>query len=282
MIQTVPAQSVVVVVAALAILAAAMSVGCSNQPGSGDFIGDTFDSITPPTPSEAARDAFNVYDADKRRSSVALLSNAPFGGEPPYVRVYRLLSTDVDPTVRGASVRALGLHGTTDDIPRLIVALGDEVTFVRWEAAKALQKIHSPAAIDPLLTALRDDADNDVRMAAATALAQYPRPQVFQALVAALDDTNFSVAMAASKSLESLTGQELGSDPRDWQAFGDQNPGSLFDEGQAYTWQPFERKRGVVDRTLMFWKDRPAPEPREPTRHSDAEITAEPSPDDAS
>jgi len=246
-------------------------VGCGNRPGSGDFLGDAIDSVTPPTPSEAARDAFNVYDADKRRRSVALISGASFGGEPPYLRMYRLLLTDVDPTVRAACVRALGIHGTVEDVPELVIALQDDVSFVRWEAAQALQKIHSPEAIEPLITALREDADADVRMASATALGQYPTPGVFQALIAALDDTSFSVAIAASDSLQTLTGQELGTDPRQWIAWSKQNAESLFDEREQYTWQPFHRERGLIDRTLMFWKKRPAPEPREPTTRSDTD-----------
>jgi len=246
-------------------LAAALLVGCSNQPGSGDFLGNAIDSVTPPTPSEAARDAFNVYDADKRRRSIALLSGSNFGGEAPYVRMYRLLVSDVDPTVRAACVRALGLHGTVEDVPTLIAALNEEVSFVRWEAAKALQKIHSPAAIEPLIRAMRNDADADVRMASANALGQYPTPGVFQSLIAALDDPSFSVALAAADALETLTGQELGTDPRLWLAWSDQNPESLFAQRQQYTWKPFHRERGFIDRTLLFWQDRPAPEPRAPT-----------------
>ena len=95
---------------------------------------------------------------------------------------YRLLMDDPDATVRAACIKALGAHGTVDDALLIIPRLKDEAAFVRWQAAKSLQRIHHEQAVGPLLDAMKSDEDVDVRMAAADALGQYPRPAVFDAL----------------------------------------------------------------------------------------------------
>ncbi len=214
----------------------------------------------PPSPGEVARDAFNVYDPDKRRNSVAMLSASKFGGEEPYVRTYRLLADDPDATVRAASVHALGLHGSVQDVTLLVRRLSDEASFVRWEAASALQKIHSAEeAVAPLLKALREDTDPDVRQAVCYALGQYPEIRVFTALLAALDDPQYSVAMAAGVSLSTLTGQDLGVAGPDWLAWSQQNEGKLFDQQRTYTWQPFNKPRSILDKAQFWKKHQPKP-----------------------
>lgn len=224
-----------------------------------------FDSIMPPTPSEAAKDSLNPFDADRRRNGVAWLSSAPFGGEEVYVRTYRLLLTDEDSTVRAASVRALGLHGVVDDVDLLIPLLDDSSDFVRWETAKALQKIHNPKAIDPLIkhTRLSLEEVADVRMACCQALGQYAEPRVFDALVGALNDTDYAVIRASRGALKTLTGYDLGSDSTLWLIWQRKNPGALFKERQEYTWLPFEKPPTTLDK-LQFWKDRPVIEPQKP------------------
>lgn len=232
-------------------------VGCSGPRGRSDVIEDLVDKITPPSPSQVARDAFNVYDADVRRRSVALLSSSHFGGEEPYVRTYRLLMDDPDPTVRAACIHALGLHGTPEDAPAIIAELKDDTGFVRWEAAKALQKIHHDDAVLPLMDVLGDDEDPDVRIAAAKALGQYPTRAVFNALIGALSDPDFGVVQSASESLSTLTGQDLGTDGSDWLAFADKHPADLFAQQREYTYMPYQKPPGKLDK-LKFW-DKPEP-----------------------
>ena len=224
--------------------------------------------LFPPTPREAALGAFNIYDPDLRCSSVNLLAAAPFGGEPEYVRVYGLLVDDADPTVRAACAAALGLHGGVANVGKLLERLGDPVAFVRWEAAKALQKIHSREAITPLLAAMAEDEDADVRMAAAVALGQYAERRVFSALVAALEDSHYSVVAAAQRSLETLTGYDFGSDSQMWWAWAEET-GDLFAHQKRYAWQPYEKPVGMMQK-VKFWKKKPAPVlPRSPTGLND-------------
>lgn len=219
--------------------------------------------IFPPTPSEAAREAFDINDPDKRRQSVALLSSAKFGSEAPYVRMYQLLMDDPDATVRAGCVRALGNHGTAEDAKEIIPMLRDEDAVVRWEAAKALQKIHHEGAVGPLIQLVGKDLDADVRMAAATALGQYRQPRVYQALVGALEDHVFGVVEAAQESLKTLTGQDLGADGRDWLTWSRGHWDDLFAAGGAYTWLPYTKHRSWWDK-IQFWKPSAAATPLPP------------------
>ncbi len=143
------------------------ALGCQSGASPNKWLHSMVESWQPPTPSEAARDAFNTYDPDKRRHAVALLSASPFGDEDPYLRTYRLLIDDKDATVRAAAAQALGMHGTVEDAKRLVPLLRDDMAFVRWEAAKALQRIHNPIAVEPLMATVSSDEDADARMAAA-------------------------------------------------------------------------------------------------------------------
>jgi hypothetical protein len=247
--------------AAAWIMAITLVSGCNSAMVKNVMPEDMF----PPSPGQAAREAFNVYDADVRRKSVARLSAAPFGGEAPYVKTYRLLLDDPDPTVRAACAHALGLHGEVEDADRLILRLKDDTTIVRWEVAKALQKIHNPRAIKALIEALATDADPDVRMSAATALGQYPDMSVFNALVGALEDQNYSVIVAAREALRTLTGQDFGNSGADWLAWARDSREHVFAERQSYTWTPYVAPETWWE-AMQVWKaDVPPPAPRRPT-----------------
>ena len=237
-------------------------VGCASQSGQ-SWLADALEPLMPPTPSEAARDAFNVYDADKRRRAVALLSASPFGGEAPYVKTYRLLIDDHDATVRAACAKALGMHGSVEDTALIEPLLRDRAAFVRWEAAQALQRIHDPSVANSLMQRVKDDEDADVRMAAAAALGQYPQPAVFDVLVGALVDRDFGVVSAAHQSLVTLTGRTFGYEPADWLAWANDNRGSLFAGQQQYTYMPYDQPPGLLDK-MQFWREREVPQPQSP------------------
>jgi len=249
--------------ASIAVLAVVLLTGCQNG-GLDNPLGNVFSPLFPPSPGEVAREAVDPGDPDARRRSIALLQAARFGGAEPYVNLYRLLIDDPDPTVRAACVRALGLHGDRSDVPAILRQLDDELPIVRWEAAKALQKLHHPEAVPPLIEHLSGDVDDDVRLECARALGQYPQSDVFQALVAALQDRSFGVVHEARRSLVTLTGQEqIGPDAADWLAWAEQNPDSLFTQKQQYTWAPFNKPRTLLDR-VQFWRDSDPKSPRPP------------------
>lgn len=241
--------------------------GC-QQDGGETMLSGIVDPFLPPTPGQAARDAFNVHDPDKRRASIALLSTAPFGGEAPYVRTYRLLVDDPDATVRAASIKALGMHGTVEDATLIVPRLKDSAAIVRWEAARALQRIHNPVAINPLIEAMRTDEDADVRMAAANALGQYAQGAVFDALVGQLTDPDYAVVQSAVDSLTTLTGHKGGPDPAEWVRWADANRANLFANQQRYTFQPYSDPPGFVDK-MQFWRNHEPTPPQQPVGVSD-------------
>ncbi|MEE9212887.1 MAG: HEAT repeat domain-containing protein [Phycisphaeraceae bacterium] len=245
---------------------------------------DLFKPLVPMTPIEAVHNAFNVYDADVRRDAIALLAAAPFGGEEKYVRMYRVLVDDPDPTVRATCIKALGMHGDVEDAQTLIDAMSNkqESPIVRWEAVKGLRKIHHPGAVGPLIAAADDtrEEDADVRIAAAEALGQYPQPAVFQALVGALDDRDLGVALAAHRSLGALTGRDFAMDGSRWLIWAQEHSGRLFEHQQPYTYKPYPKSKGMFDK-MKFWKpDKPVeervPKGLEPTTAATASTVSRP------
>ena len=87
---------------------------------------------------------------------------------------------------------------------------------VRWAAVRALDRVVSPEAVAPLIRHARSDTVVDVRASSAEALRNYPRADVFDALVDSLDDESFTVRHRARESLIALTGQQRGYEAADW------------------------------------------------------------------
>lgn len=203
-----------------------------------------FSAFAPPSPAEAAAMAVNEFSADDRQLGILLLANAPWGGADVYVRLYRLGLDDEDAAVRTAAVRAIGLHGLPDDAERLATMLDDPDRLVRWEAARSLQRLHNPVAVGPLLSKTSESNEDEVpvRAAAATALGQYAEQRVLDALILALDDPDLTVNAAARDSLETLTGEDFGFEPRPWVEFVRGNP-EPFAGRQSYTYPAFSRDR---------------------------------------
>ena len=81
---------------------------------------------------------------------------------------------DRDPEVRWEAVRSVGLIKARDGFPLLIEALKDPVPRVRMEAARALGALGDARAI-PALERLSESGEEDLREAAAAALAQLRR-----------------------------------------------------------------------------------------------------------
>ncbi len=205
-----------------------------------------FDVVKPTeTPAEAADMALDQYNPDSRYRGTLLLANATFGGSDVYVELYEDAAHDDDAGVRWAGVRALGVHGSPDHAPLLIERLIDEPDrLVRAEAARSLQRIHNPIAVDALMLAIRQDAEDEpeVRAAAAHALGQYAESRVVQALIAALNDPALVVNHSTLQSLRTLTGQDFGLETRAWLDWVDSTD-DLFAARTPYTYPAFQRDK---------------------------------------
>ncbi len=222
-------------------------------------------SLGSATPGEAARMMYDTTDPDKRRAGTLLISTSPFGGTEVYVKWYRdSVQSEPNPLVKAVSVSALGRHGSPEDAVLIALCLDDEQFQVRWEAAKALQRLHYPAVVPVLLTTLRDeDEEADIRVASAIALGQYPQDRVFQALVAALDTMQLSINEAARRSLATLTGEDHGLEPQPWLRWYDgvSNP---FAGQKEYLYPTYQREESFLEK-LAFWSSRSYEEPAVPT-----------------
>ncbi|MBM4107930.1 MAG: HEAT repeat domain-containing protein [Phycisphaerae bacterium] len=235
--------------------------GCASdrmRPGAESI----FAMFAPPTPEEAARMATDEYDADLRFRGTRLLSTAPFAGEAPYIALFVDNADDPDAGVRAVALRALANHGRPEHARILVTALGDSDRLVRWEAARGLQRLHSPAAVEPLLALLKEDEELDasVRTEAATALGQYAEPRVVEALIAALGDPHLAVNGATQASLRTLTGQDLGGDARAWLDWYRGAGGAAFAGRSVFTYPAFSRKKRWYERLPFV-----PPPPNEPS-----------------
>lgn len=201
------------------------------------------------SPAEAASWAADPYDADKRARGMNLLMNAPWGGEQVYLDLYRQRITDESTPVRAVAARALALHGTPADVERIVPLLKEDQPLVRLEATRALQRLHNPVAVGPLIERLQPDKESEpeIRAEAASALGQYPESRVLQALIAAVADTSLLVNTEALSSLRTLTGnEELGMDRKAWVQWAKETD-KPFAHQQPYIYPVFWREKRWID-----------------------------------
>ncbi|MBM4106679.1 MAG: HEAT repeat domain-containing protein [Phycisphaerae bacterium] len=224
-----------------------------------NFVSD----LSPPTPAQAAAWASDLNDPENQRRGLALLSSAPWGGEAPYLQLYRLyVDEPTDPLVKATAIRALGRWGEPTDAKKIADYLASPSLQVRVEAARALQRLHDPAVVDRIWIRLVDEAeDPGVRTEIAIALAQYPSDRTFQALCLALDARELVVNLAAGDSLRILTGQDYGIDRARWLAWYSSTTKPFVGE-EVFLYPTFTRTLTVLDH-LAFWKsyvfEMPAP-----------------------
>jgi hypothetical protein len=210
-------------------------------------------SFSPPTPGEAARWAVDPYDAENQRRGVVLLANAPWGGTPAYLAMYReYLRENRDPLVKVAALEALARHGEASDAELAASALRDKSVQVRVAAAKALQRLHNPAFTSPMCSRIIDETEEaSVRVELAIALGQYPQDDVFQALAASLDARELAVNLAALDSLQLLTRQDFGLDRPLWLSWY-RSTKTPFRRELQYLYPTYQRSKGFWD-YVIFW-----------------------------
>jgi len=108
-----------------------------------------------------------------------------------------------DPTVQYDAAEALGDIRDNRAVEPLVTALkNDEFSGVRWKAAEALSKIGAPA-VEALIGALRHD-DDDVRWKAAVALGEIGDPRAIEPLIIQLCDEDRFVKSHAALALGTI------------------------------------------------------------------------------
>jgi len=217
-----------------------------------------------PTPTQAAAWALDEYDPNNRYRGTMYLATKPWGGGPEYMQLYVDAINDEDAGVRSAGVRGLALHGGPQHAPLIIETLKDPDTIVRLDSARALQRIHSPLAVGPLIEAMQQATEDSelVRAESAEALGQYAEPRVVDALIASLTDTNMAVNNATRRALRTLTGQDFELDISAWVDWARGNP-NLFAGRSAYVYPAFWRDRKFIE-YLPFIPPPPNEEPAMP------------------
>jgi hypothetical protein len=202
------------------------------------------------SPADAAAWAADPYDPDKRARGMNMLANAPFGGADVYVNLYRERLKDDNAPVRATACRALALHGSAEDVTRIIpLTKSDEVLLVRLEATRALQRLHNSAAVSALIDRLNLDKEPEpeIRAEAASALGQYADAAGLQALISALADPSLIVDKSAHESLRTLTGNdELPAERKPWVNWAKATD-KPFTNQRAYIYPVFWREKRWLD-----------------------------------
>ncbi len=219
-----------------------------------------------PPPGELAAMAMDPYDANRRYVGTLGLAGAVFASQPVYLALFEDNAGDTDAAVRSAAIRGLAFQGERRHVPYLTKALKDPDKQVRLEAARGLQRLHDPSAIDGLLAAMREptgyppepgeEGEPDIRAEAALALGQYANPRVVEGLIAALRDESLAVNRASLTSLRTLTGQDFGLDHDAWIAWRDKAGAAEMFRGRTLYFYP------VFNRSRRLWEYLPlVPQP---------------------
>jgi HEAT repeat protein len=118
------------------------------------------------------------------------------------------LEKDTDRSTRAAAAQMLGQTDNPESLRKLVRVLKQDKEFeVRASAAESLSQVidtlekadnQRMLVRDSLITALREDQSVKVRAAAALALGKISDDMSAQAIIAALDDTNYHVRSAAA------------------------------------------------------------------------------------
>jgi HEAT repeat protein len=211
----------------LAAAAALLPAGCggmfAGKSTSRDFnelIPRMMNAIQSRAPEDAAANLFNVTSPDERRDAIAYLEVKKYGHDEPYMKAYELLTTDKHPMVRAQAMRALGSSRQPAAADYLIKALdptkGDMDVQVRRDAAQGLVTTWNEKAEAPVAFRLKEDADDQVRIFCAMALAHATTPEGIRVLIDSLSDQNAAIVRYAHNSLAASAHQDFGYDTKAW------------------------------------------------------------------
>jgi HEAT repeat protein len=152
-----------------------------------------------------------------RRWSIVTLARH---GDPKAADAFILMlnkSREPDALVRATAAVGLRVLGDKRAIPALVTACGDPEPIVRADAARTLGALGGPPEIATLASLGRRDPDSNVRLEALYAIRNIGGEDTIPIFIAALSDSDESVAFAAHTALLSRTGQNFSPDQKQWQ-----------------------------------------------------------------
>jgi HEAT repeat protein len=138
----------------------------------------------------------------------------------------KTIRTEADAELRADIIKTLAEYPLPSAEPVLEKALQDPDADVRIAACEAWKKLPNAHAADLLVGVLKNDANRDVRLAAARGLGQTKDKRAIDALGDVLADNDPAMQHRAVLSLQSITGREdIGNSIDRWQKFvKEENP----------------------------------------------------------
>jgi HEAT repeat protein len=202
-----------------AALAAPCAAGCSDGPI------PEMRSLNPFVRKQWDEDEQQIATYHRRSADLAALrtqvpSMPPAEQASAAAELARRLKDEQSPVMRAELVRALGEFRVPTAQSAVAAAMSDENSHVRVAASKALGRHPSQEGFLALSSAVADDGNQDVRIAAARELREFKDFQTPPALRPALDDNDPALQLAAMQSLQSLTGRmEYGNSVATWREY---------------------------------------------------------------
>jgi HEAT repeat protein len=143
--------------------------------------------------------------------------------EEQKLEAVRVLSTALEKqeepvATRAVICRSLGQLGRREARPALLRAVDDPEPVVREEACRALGRVGRPEDATVLARIMTADTSGDCRVAAIEALGtlKAPDPRIEALLVDGMEHRDPGIRLASVRSLQAITGRDLGVDPGPW------------------------------------------------------------------
>lgn len=173
--------------------------------------------------------ALRGRDVEVKKYAIEVLTRLK---DPSAVKALSKALRDRDSYVREKAAYALGEIGDRVAAEALVEALDDNISFVRHNAVEALAKLRDPSVIPYLRGVLKDPSDyvrskalETVRTLASYAYGKHATDT--KVLLADLRNQDPAVRERASSLLWLLTGQEFGTDIKEWETWLEKNGGTL-------------------------------------------------------
>jgi len=135
----------------------------------------------------------------------AAIETLPFLDDDRVLPVLTRALSQEGSRVRASAAQALGhMDIEQEALSTLLGALLDSDAWVRYYAARALARLATPEALDPLTTVVQSDPATHVRIAAAEAVAAIGGPKAVAALSPLLSSQDRDLSRAAATAMESI------------------------------------------------------------------------------